>query len=254
MRYSPFKAKVLSLSLFIHLVISTDIQRRQEDSPSSSLSIPTFTYGYYSQVYPNGAVTSTANPALATSGTQPSTRPGPDGQDGDSQSPNASEEEIWSEKEWFIFDMCSPDKNGTERPDINFPCNRLLRDEWECFYGQGSQEPLQNKNNDTTPTLRSDKDQLECFCAQDGPGQQYWQNSILYVLRHPRTDRSLYGVKSTVAHKSVNLTVALNVNAFTEPVRMIPEIIYRSVPSEIFHRNTAPNLCLMPRTWMRLTP
>ncbi|KAL8990894.1 MAG: hypothetical protein Q9177_000548 [Variospora cf. flavescens] len=179
MRYSPFKAKVSSLSLIIHLVISTDIQRRQEDSPSSSLSIPTFTYGYYSHVYPNGAVTSTANPALATSGTQPSTRPGPDGQDGDSQSPNAGEEEIWSEKEWFIFDMCSPDKNGTERPDINFPCNRLLRDEWECFYGQGSQEPLQNKNNDTAPTLRSDKDQLECFCAQDGPGQQYWQNSIL---------------------------------------------------------------------------
>ncbi|KAL9017113.1 MAG: hypothetical protein Q9185_005573 [Variospora sp. 1 TL-2023] len=178
MRYSPIKAKVSSLSLFTHLVISTDIQRRQEETPSSSLSIPTFTYGYYSQVYPNGAVTSTANAAMATGGTQPSTRSGSGGQDGDSQSPNASEEEIWSEKEWFIFDMCSPDKNGTERPDINFPCNRLLQDEWECFYGQGYQELLQNKNNDTAPTLRSDKDQLECFCAQDGPGQQYWQNSI----------------------------------------------------------------------------
>ncbi|KAL8973222.1 MAG: hypothetical protein Q9197_002448 [Variospora fuerteventurae] len=244
MRYSPIKAKVSSLSLFTHLVISTDIQRRQEDPPSSSLSIPTLTYGYYSQVYPNGAVISTANPTMATGGTQPSTRSGPGGQDGDSQSPNASEEEIWSEKEWFIFDMCSPDKNGTERPDINFPCNRLLQDEWECFYGQGYQELLQNKNNDTAPTIRSDKDQLDQNGTRDYiPVRSIRDYSSEYCAQPTSNAKDMDAFDSMRA-PTMKVTLGTGVEGtFTPYSRTENSCVYvvssRSSPARQLHNNTA---------------
>ncbi|KAI4205787.1 MAG: hypothetical protein LQ348_001138 [Seirophora lacunosa] len=179
MVYSSIGAQIsLLVLLFSDLITTTDIQRRQNESPSSSLPIPTFTYGYYSQVYPNGEVTPAANPATTTSGTQASTTSGFGGQGGGSQASSANEAAPFTEKESFISDVCFPYIQRTERPDMNFPCNKLILDAGACYFGRGNEELLLHNENDTASSLRSDKDQLECFCAQGGPGQQFWQNTI----------------------------------------------------------------------------
>lgn len=175
MMYTLLPCNLLSL-VFSQLVVSEGIQRRQNDSPSS-ISVPSFTYGYYSQVYPNGEVTSSVSSNThraidtgATSSTKaditqsrgtPAADVGvgssPGGQSGNSGSMGAAQEEA------FIASMCQP-VNRTNQPDMDFPCNKILLYEFPCIYGQSYQELLQSSDS-AAPSTHDPNDQQKCFCA-----------------------------------------------------------------------------------------
>lgn len=169
------------------LVLSSALQRRQTQL-SSALSVPTFVYGYYSQVYPNGegttsgvsksqnaAAPSITAPTNSSSTTRPSSLSplgagsGPGGQNFGPVGVN--------EEEAFVASMCQP-INKTDQPDMNFPCNKLLLYGAPCVYGQSYETFLKTGAGDgVTLPLLSPNDQLKCFCTQGGPGHAYWQNS-----------------------------------------------------------------------------
>lgn len=159
------------------LVLSTGIQRRQE-TISSSISVPSFGYGYYSDLYPSGGSTTrtvaiVADPTASSGSSRPdSFAAGSGGQSGSYGPVGATPEEA------FIASMCQP-VNKTNQPDLNFPCNKLLLFESPCLYGHSYDELLRSSGNESpaTPVL-SGNDQLKCFCAEKGPGQDYWQNSV----------------------------------------------------------------------------
>ncbi|KAL8939442.1 MAG: hypothetical protein Q9216_003348 [Gyalolechia sp. 2 TL-2023] len=125
------------INLFFQLVISTDVQRRQNVFPSS-MSIPAFTYGYYSQLYPNGETTSemgTNNaPTISVKG---AASPTADQSSEHTMAPG-------NQKDEFVASMCEP-VNNTNQPDMNFPCNKIRLYEYSCIYGLGYQELLQNE-------------------------------------------------------------------------------------------------------------
>ncbi|KAL8833514.1 MAG: hypothetical protein Q9170_004231 [Blastenia crenularia] len=168
-------------SLF-QLVIATGIQPRQPTSPSS-LSIPVFTYGYYSQVYPSGEVTSgvttdtrsSSNGGTITSiGSQLTGTPAA----GNGSGPDSEGQVGTPHKDVFIASMCQP-VDRTNQPDMSFPCNRIPLYESPCLSGQTYQDLRDNGGSDSAaPSTHGPKDQQYCFCAIDGPGPQYWQNSV----------------------------------------------------------------------------
>ncbi|KAL8721029.1 MAG: hypothetical protein Q9225_002202 [Loekoesia sp. 1 TL-2023] len=95
-----------------------------------------------------------------------------DGQSGNSGSLGTTQEEA------FIASMCQP-ANRTNQPDMNFPCNKILLYESPCIYGRSYPELLQSSHSDSAaPSAHGPNDQQQCFCANDGPGPQYWRNSI----------------------------------------------------------------------------
>ena len=158
-------------------VSSVKLEHRQAQSPSS-LSIPTFTYGYYSDVYPNGGPAT--SPSINTPGKTSSTSEpselsalaagsGPGGQ-------NAGPVGV-SKEESFIASMCQP-INSTNQPDMNFPCNRLLIYEVPCVYNVSYETLLKAGTVDNVaPSLLSPNEQQKCFCTEDSRGYDYWQNS-----------------------------------------------------------------------------
>ncbi|KAL8969770.1 MAG: hypothetical protein Q9183_001835, partial [Haloplaca sp. 2 TL-2023] len=172
-------------------VSSVKLEHRQAQPPSS-LSIPTFTYGYYSDVYPNGGpVTSPSitTPGKTSSTSEPSalsalasgSRPG--GQ-------NAGPVGV-SKEESFIASMCQP-INSTNQPDMNFPCNRLLIYEVPCVYNVSYETLLKTGNRgNAAPSLLSPNEQQKCFCTEDGRGYDYWQNS-----EHCSECRRLHGASA----------------------------------------------------------
>lgn len=166
---SPLIVPGLSFLLFIQFVLSGSVQNRQDTSPSS-ISIPAFTYGYYSQLYPNGETAASTTSTVTASTTSLATA----SNDQPSGTTTASE----SQEEEFIASMCQP-VNQTKQPDMNFPCNKIRLYEYSCVYGLSYQELLQHGGSDSVaPPTHGPKDQRGCFCADEGPGPQYWQNSI----------------------------------------------------------------------------
>ncbi|KAL8763334.1 MAG: hypothetical protein Q9184_000805 [Pyrenodesmia sp. 2 TL-2023] len=170
------------LLLFSPLVVS-GIQRRQNDSPLSSILIPTFTYGYYSQVYPNGEAGNSADAASASTTT--AANPSRTGSLPSSAAPSPG----WQSDEFgvfaasqggaFVASMCSPIEKETKQPDMIFPCNKIIDALSRCSFGKSYQELVSGSDGASVASSpRNLTDQLACFCAQDGPGQQYWQNNI----------------------------------------------------------------------------
>ena len=181
----------LSFLLLSKLVISTIVQPRLIAS-SASISVPVFTYGYYSQVYPNGEVTTSigtitrnvpSTGALSPSSTRSVSLSGtlaagvglgsgPGGSNSDTGPVDTTQEEA------FIESMCQP-VNKTNEPDMSFPCNKILLYETPCIYGQSYAELVQNsRNGSVIAPNHGPKDQQSCFCAADGLGPQFWQNSV----------------------------------------------------------------------------
>ncbi|KAL8873157.1 MAG: hypothetical protein Q9174_001326 [Haloplaca sp. 1 TL-2023] len=174
---SSVKIVYCSLLAFSIAVSSVKLENRQAQS-SSSLSIPTFTYGYFSDVYPNGGPAtspSITTPGKTSSTTEPSAlsvldaASGPGGQ-------NTGPVGV-SKEESFIASVCQP-LNSTNQPDMNFPCNRLLIYEVPCVYNVSYETLLKAGAGDgAAPSLLSPSDQQKCFCTEDGRGHDYWQNS-----------------------------------------------------------------------------
>ncbi|KAL8732713.1 MAG: hypothetical protein Q9181_003858 [Wetmoreana brouardii] len=175
-----------SLLLSFSLLVFSDGVHRRQTQPSSSMSVPMFSYGYYSQIYPNGEVTtgvSNSRSPTATgmktptksSSAQPratSAAAAGSGPGGPNFGPVAA-----SQEEAFIASVCQP-VNNTNQPDLNFPCNKLLLYETPCIYGQSYEELLKSSRSDSlAPPLLSANEQLKCFC-KSVQGQNYWQNSL----------------------------------------------------------------------------
>lgn len=171
----PLIISELSFLLFIQLVTSNDVQSRQDVSPPS-ISIPSFTYGYFSQLYPNGE----ASTGVGTSNAFPTSTVG--AASITANQPNETSIASESQKQEFIASMCKP-VNKTNQPDMNFPCNKIRLYEYSCIYGLSYQELLQKGNSDgAVPSNHGPKDQRGCFCKDEGPGPQFWQNAIEYVV------------------------------------------------------------------------
>lgn len=164
---------ISNLSFFFlpFLGLCSGIEQRQ--TTSSSISVPTFRDGYYSDIYPTGAVATTA---MASPKTVNSTSTAGSGEQTGHYGPVGV-----SQEEAFIASMCQP-INTTDQPDLNFPCNKIILFEASCLYGQNYEELLKAYVNGSPATpIRSGKDQSKCFCAETGPGPDYWQNSVQYV-------------------------------------------------------------------------
>lgn len=156
------------------LLLCSGNQRRQ--TTFSSISVPTYRYGYYSDIYPTGAVS--AKPTTTVAG--PITVNGTSMAESEDQTGQYGPVGV-TQAEAFIASMCHP-INNTNQPDLNFPCNKIILDEAPCVYGKNYEELLKTYVNDSPATpIRSSKDQFECFCEDNGPGQSYWQNSVQYV-------------------------------------------------------------------------
>ncbi|KAL8682568.1 MAG: hypothetical protein Q9186_001421 [Xanthomendoza sp. 1 TL-2023] len=167
------KASVL---FFSHPVLSSGLQRRQ--TASSSISVPTFGYGYYSDIYPTVALTTgtaarVQNPSKSSTSSVTSVSAAGSRGPGSYYGPVGATPE-----EAFIASMCQP-VNMTNQPDLKFPCNKLLLYESPCLYGRSYEVLLNNSGSDSPaiPLLPADE-QFKCFCAEEGPGQDYWQNSV----------------------------------------------------------------------------
>ncbi|KAL8998480.1 MAG: hypothetical protein Q9188_006095 [Gyalolechia gomerana] len=153
------------------LVTSTDVQSRHDVS-SPSISIPSFTYGYFSQLYPNGE----ASTGVGTRNAFPTSTVG--AASITANQPNETSIASESQKQEFIASMCKP-VNKANQPDMNFPCNKIRLYEYSCIYGLSYQELLQKGNSDgAVPSNHGPKDQRGCFCTDEGPGPQFWQNAI----------------------------------------------------------------------------
>ena len=157
-----------------YLVLCSGIEQRQ--TSSSSIAIPTFKYGYYSDVYPTGAVTTKPTTVAASPTTVNSTSiAGSEEESGPSGPVEVNQEEA------FIASMCQP-INQTNDPDLDFPCNKIVPYEAPCLYGKKHEELLNISVNSSPATpVRSGKDQFQCFCAETGPGPLFWDNSVQYV-------------------------------------------------------------------------
>ncbi|KAL8778830.1 MAG: hypothetical protein Q9213_007222 [Squamulea squamosa] len=162
---------VLSTLRCSYMVLSSGVERRQ--ITSSYISVPTFDYGYYSDVYPKGELTTKPTASVASPTTVSNTTAAVGAEQSSFYGPVGV-----SQEEAFIASMCEP-INKTNQPDLNFPCNKLLLYEAPCLYGKGYEELLRNSGSDSlaTPVLQA-TDQFKCFCAEKGPGHDYWQNSV----------------------------------------------------------------------------
>ena len=145
----------------------------------SSISVRTYRYGYYSVIYPTS--TGIRKPTTAAA-SQASPITVNDTLIIESEDHNGQYVPIGvSQAEAFIASMCQP-INKTNQPDLNFPCNKIILYEAPCVYGSNYEELLKTYVNDSPATpIGSSRDQFECFCAENGPGQSYWQNSVQYV-------------------------------------------------------------------------
>ncbi|KAL8808646.1 MAG: hypothetical protein Q9200_004162 [Gallowayella weberi] len=158
------------------VALTSGLQRRQ--TASSSISVPAFGYGYYSNIYPTGDLpTGTAarvqSPSTTSTSSVNSISAAGSGSRGSSYGPVGATPE-----EAFVASMCQP-VNVTNQPDLHFPCNKLLLYESPCLYGQSFEVLLKNSGSDSPAIpLLSANDQFKCFCADEGPGQDYWQNSV----------------------------------------------------------------------------
>ncbi|KAL9001471.1 MAG: hypothetical protein Q9169_000046 [Polycauliona sp. 2 TL-2023] len=162
----------LSILFLPFLVFCGKIEERQ--ATSSSFSVPNYRYGYYSDLYPTGMVTATPTTAVASPKTiNSASMAGSEDQGGADGSAGASQEDA------LIASTCQP-LNGTNQPDLDFPCNRMRLYEAPCIYGKRYKDLIKTSVNSSfaTPT-QSGKDQLQCFCEKKGPGRAYWRNSVL---------------------------------------------------------------------------
>lgn len=180
-----YTSVVRSFSFLLPLspLVVSGIQRRQNDSPVSSIAIPTFTYGYYSKVYSKGEAGTSADAASASTTT--AANPRGTGSVPSSAAPSSG----WQSDEFgvfaasqggaFVASMCSPIDKETKQPDMIFPCNKIIDALSQCSFGKSYQELVSGSDSGSVASsTRNSTDQLECFCAQDGPGQQYWQNNV----------------------------------------------------------------------------
>ena len=162
---SPSLFATVSLLFFSFHPISAD-----------SASVPTFTYGHFSDIYPSGytpppsptltgifaseasAESVAASKASATTAT--------------SNWPSYGEE---SPKNLYLDSMCQPiSDNGV--PDQAFPCNRAATLVSTCVFGEeyAKNATMAIAPPSPPPEERSPADQQRCLCP-GGKGQDYFQ-------------------------------------------------------------------------------
>ena len=172
-----------SLIALVDPIAASDIHRRQISTGPTFLSVPVFSYGYYSQIYPNGEISTSTGTNLQPRGTASGTVTATTSAASDTQAATLSGTAALpsnpllgpvgtTAEEAFIASVCAP-LNSSRQLDMNFPCNKILTYEVACVLGQNYTSALQDSDiNQRT----SSGDQLKCFCP-GGQGADIWQNA-----------------------------------------------------------------------------
>ena len=168
------------------------------DSPvaaDSSISVPTFTFGHFSDIYPSGytpppSPTMTLTGVFASQASVESEAASKASATG--QASSGSLRGDGSPKNLYLNKVCQP-LSGKGVPDQAFPCNRAITLVSACVFGD---EFAKNASNAIAPPSpppkeRSSEDQQQCLCP-GGKGQDYFQYYAGYLISIFLHDISAY--------------------------------------------------------------